>query len=46
MARRSADLCYGKMLECMVVIVDIISLIIKYPVISGIRDVGGPVDAG
>ena len=41
-----ADLCYGKMRECRVVIVDIISLLFKYPATSGIRHVGGPADAG
>ena len=45
-ARQSADLYYGKMCECRVVIVDIISLPFKYPALLGIRHVGGPVDAG
>ena len=34
------------MRECRVVIVNIISLLFKYPATSGIRHVGGPVDAG
>ena len=45
-ARRSADLCFEKMRECRMVIVDIISLLFKYPATSGIPHVGGPVDAG
>ena len=41
-ARQSADLCYDKMRECREVIVDIISLLFKYPTTSGIRHVGVP----